>query len=496
MPVTSDADAVDPEVGTFDLILIGTGIAGLNALYAATYYLPKGARVLLIDEKDGAGGMWTVAYDFVRLHQPHGMFTVGDLRWNWQKPSDYLAARDEVRNHLEAALAVVMEKFRVSVRFGHVATSCEEVSTSEGWKARVAYHPTGQPNSTATAMADLAIHASGLNYQIPEPLALSSDRVVSIRPQDLTEALQNRPDAAVCVVGGGKTGMDTVTSLLDENPVREIVLLKGKGTNFFSRDKYFPTGMKRWSQGQVVSRVFHDMATHFDGDNEDALIDHFRQHHSVDGSPDNRLFVFGILSEAEKARIERGATAIIGDYLSDVRDTANGPEMVLRSGATRQVADGTIVVNCTGTVFRTATVSDAGSCVSPHDTILTIAPHRSVHVLTSVGGFFLTHLHFRGRLRSSGMYVLDQSALFLANRMAWVGAACAQSYLNQVLAVQTLPFLLLNQCGLDMDRWHPFPRRAIAFAKLKLGAKKDIAHCQRALDRVAERFDAHCRPVA
>jgi NADPH-dependent 2,4-dienoyl-CoA reductase/sulfur reductase-like enzyme len=63
-------DAMFGEVGTVldsaslagaiqcDLAVVGAGVAGLNALYAAAQYLPKSARVLLIDQKDGPAGMW------------------------------------------------------------------------------------------------------------------------------------------------------------------------------------------------------------------------------------------------------------------------------------------------------------------------------------------------------------------------------------------------------------------------------------------------------
>jgi phytoene dehydrogenase-like protein len=36
---------------TYDLVVVGAGIAGLNALNSAAEYLPKGARVLLLDQK-------------------------------------------------------------------------------------------------------------------------------------------------------------------------------------------------------------------------------------------------------------------------------------------------------------------------------------------------------------------------------------------------------------------------------------------------------------
>ena len=35
----------DAETACYDLVVVGAGIAGLNALYAAVQYLPKNARV-------------------------------------------------------------------------------------------------------------------------------------------------------------------------------------------------------------------------------------------------------------------------------------------------------------------------------------------------------------------------------------------------------------------------------------------------------------------
>ena len=75
----------------YELVVVGAGIAGLNALYAAVQYLPPEARVLLVDQKSLAGGMWNVAYHYARLHQPHPMFTVGDMKWSWRRPAAYLA---------------------------------------------------------------------------------------------------------------------------------------------------------------------------------------------------------------------------------------------------------------------------------------------------------------------------------------------------------------------------------------------------------------------
>ena len=48
-----------PAAPLFDLVVIGAGIAGLNALAAAADLLPKDARVALVDANARPGGMWT-----------------------------------------------------------------------------------------------------------------------------------------------------------------------------------------------------------------------------------------------------------------------------------------------------------------------------------------------------------------------------------------------------------------------------------------------------
>jgi thioredoxin reductase len=485
----------DAGTACYDLVVVGAGIAGLNALYAAVQYLPKNARVLLIDQKAGAGGMWNTAYDYVRLHQPHPMFTVGDLKWAWNKPPDYLANRDEVRDHLASSLQAVAKRVGLSTRFGHTVVSCEEVETGRGTRARLTLHPNGQSEQTFAVEAVRAIYASGLNYRLAQPLALSSSNVVSIIPQDLLATLAAHPNAPVCVVGAGKTGMDSVLAVLGDDPGRKVSLIAGRGTNFLNRTKYLPTGLKRWTSGDLISRLFRDLALAFDGDNEDHTIKHFRTRHSTEPDSTNGVFLYGLQSEEENTRVRKGLTKTHSDYLIDVADTTSGVTMTFRSGATESVEPGTIFVNCTGSFFRGDDLEARQTVLSPNGAVLRIVARDGFHFLTSVSGFFAPHLLYRDALKGRGFYTLDHDGLFRENRNAWIGASAAQAYMNQVIAVQTLPMTLLDRCGLDFDRWYPLPRRLGGLLQMKSSAARDIAHCRKVLDRVAERFKAHCGPL-
>lgn len=490
---TGVEDAQKLQGQEFDLVVIGAGIAGLNALYAASEYLPKGARALLLDQKGRPGGMWNTAYDYVRLHQPHPMFTVGDLKWNWRKPRDYLAAREEVQSHLNRSLEPVAKKLDFRAAFGQTVSQCTEVETPQGPRAEIIFHPNSN-DQVAKVTAKRAIHASGLNYEVAEPLPLSSKKVVSIIPQELRATLQAHPDAPVVVVGGGKTAMDTVLATLSISPGRKVSLVKGRGTNFLNRTKYVPTGLKRWTSGELVSRLFRDMALTFDGTNEEESITHFRVNHSTDPDGDNGVFLYGLQSEEEAAKIKAGVTATFTDYLEDVVDDP-APVLAMRSGAAIPTADGSIIVNCTGSFFRTEALADPMPLISPNNCILTINARDGFHFLTSVSGFFMTHLLYRDHLRGQGFYRLDLEDLFGKDRNAWVGASAAQAYMNQVIAVQTLPMTLLDRCGLDLDRWYPLPRRMAGLLRMKATATRDIAHCRKTLDHVAKRFDVLAAPL-
>lgn len=483
---TPEAD-VDQHVETYDIVVVGAGIAGLNALYAATHYLPRTAKALLIDQKPRAGGMWNTAYDYVHLHQPHPMFTVGDLKWKWSRSKGYLAARDEVQAHLSASLHTISDRVHLDVYMEHTVIDSREVKTTAGYRAELRFHPNGSPDAERTVLAHRVIHAPGLNYKVAAPLQLSSKAVHSIIPQDLRPTLAAHSNAPVYVVGGGKTGMDTVLAALAQDPKRPVTLINGRGTTFFNRTKYLPTGLQRWTSGTLVSRFFHDLASTFDGDNEDAIIEHVRRRYSTDPAASDDVFLYGLQSEEEHARIQSGLSTTLCTYLDDVIDEPRGPQMILRNGEHQEVETGSIFVNCSGSFFR-GEVAQPQPCQSPKGTITSLTARDGFHFLTSVCGFFVTHLLYRDLLRGKGFYTVDHEALFRQNRNAWVGASAAQAYMNQAIAVQNLPLRLLDKCGLDLDRWYPLPRRAIALFQMKSGLDRDVAHCRQVLDRVAARF--------
>ena len=116
----------DVAVESCDVCIVGAGIAGLNALYVASRYLSRDQKVILIDRRERVGGMWVDTYPYVRLHQPHGLFTAGNIKWTLGKDRSYLATKREVLDHFEHCLNVIKQRVQVDELFGWALESHDE----------------------------------------------------------------------------------------------------------------------------------------------------------------------------------------------------------------------------------------------------------------------------------------------------------------------------------------------------------------------------------
>ncbi|MCB1750018.1 MAG: potassium transporter [Gammaproteobacteria bacterium] len=464
----------------------------MNALEVASQYLPRGARVMLVERRARSGGMWCDTYDYVHLHQPHPMFTAGDVEWTLGAPPQHLASKPEILDHFQRCHARVREHFTLDERFGWAYVAHEEVAVGDGWQVEVQVRPLGGDGGATTVRARHCIRAFGFEAPRNPPLELSSTAVASLSPDGgglLGPAAVN-PDKPVWVVGGGKTGMDTAHAVLSAWPGREVNLLVGRGTAFMSRDRSFPTGLRRWWGGKLTLRTFTDLARRFDGDNEQEVFAHFMRRYAVTLDPGFGQYLLGLMSEAENAFIRAGIREYVKDYLVDVVDADGVPMMVLRSGARRPVVPGTVFVNCTGYVLRGPTHYEP--YVSPHGTVVTVSPNAGIHILTTFASYFLTHLLYLGKLQAVPLYEVDHHALLAANRTAMPFVCMAQILYNLLLILDAVPMSVMRGCGLDFDRWFPLPRRIAAGLHLDRNKADYRAHCRRTLDRVRARFGIRC----
>src|SRR5262249_52406155 len=154
----------------------GAGLAGMNALFVASRYLDRNQRVILIDRRPRVGGMWVDTYPYVRLHQPHELFTAGNIAWTLGRDRGYLATKDEVLGQFEHCLDVLKGQIRVDEFLGWAMVSHDVADGT------VTINCTSSDGRPLVIKAKRLIKAAGFAVTPNDPLNVSSSRVRSVSP--------------------------------------------------------------------------------------------------------------------------------------------------------------------------------------------------------------------------------------------------------------------------------------------------------------------------
>jgi thioredoxin reductase len=478
------------DVERCDVCIVGAGIAGLNALFVASRYLSHDQKVILVDSRARVGGMWVDTYPYVRLHQPHAMFTAGNIPWTLGKDPAHLATKGEVLDHFEHCLDVIREQIQVDDYFGWTFESHDEIDGVVRSTCR------SGDGSTMVVESTRLIKAYGLGVTPNDPLEVSSTRVHSVSPDycDVRAGDIRASDTPVWIIGGGKTAMDTAHALITEYPGRQVNLVAGRGTFFSTRDRFFVKGARRWWGGTLLATVAAQIVKRFDGTNEAEVQEWFRAAYGTFVTPGADNFVLGVLSEAENETISAGLNDVVMDYLEDVIDSNETTELVFRSGSTKSVEAGSWIINCTGYVDFDREypyepyVSASGAVVSINVTSATLH-------LPAFQGYFLAHLLFLDKLKVVPLYEVDLQQLRETSHVAFPYVLFTLAQHNLSVIFDNVPSSVFNENGLDFDNWYPMTRRLPATARFMLTHRRSRDRAQRALDTVRERFDVRCGPL-
>lgn len=480
--------ADDPTI--HEVCVVGAGISGLNALVVAAGHLPRNAPAVVVDSRPRAGGMWVDAYDYVRLHQPHPIFTAGNIKWQLDAPPSHLASRTEVLDHLRHCLDVAGSRLTLDERFGWTYLGHTERAGLVDVRLQA---PDGTTHELVTRRL---VKAFGHHVRPSEPLPTTSSRVRSITPETLDLEALRQGDAPVWIVGGGKTAMDAAHRIITEVPGREVHLMAGPGTIFARRETFFPTGPRRWRGGTPINTMAREVSDRYDGTNEAAVNDWFRPTYGTGPVADAATYYSAYLSDAENRVIADGLRTAERTYFADAVDRDDGDvDVVDRDGRSRRTAPGSWILNCTGFLLRD--VPDHEPYASTTGNVLSIQMRSSTFgAFSSFAGYFTTHLMFHGRLGDVPLYELDLVGLQRKEPSAVIYASLVLTMHNLSLIVDALPKRVLTQCGLDFNLWYPLPRQAAGVARFLATHHRKRRHDQRTLDTIARRHGVRCGPLA
>ena len=215
-----------------DYLVIGAGAMGMA--FVDTLVSDTNSTIVMVDRYARPGGHWTIAYPYVRLHQPSAFYGVNSRhlgenqidKVGWNKGLSELASGDEVCAYYSL---VMYQTFLPS--------------------GRVRYYPKhefighGEFRSILTGKVfqvgdkTRIVHATYMNVKVPSmrpPPHEVAHGVKLISPNNLPSI--DRPYGGYTVVGAGKTGIDACLWLLarDIDP-QKISWIMPRDSWFFER---------------------------------------------------------------------------------------------------------------------------------------------------------------------------------------------------------------------------------------------------------------------
>lgn len=456
--MSGNGEPASSETLDCDLCIVGAGYAALNGLNAAAKYLPKGARVVVIDKNQGWGGQWLHQYDFVRLHQPYRMFTAGDQQWALRRDPSYLATRREVLDHLGSVPKVSAGELAVEPLFGHTYRG----HRVQDGRAEIEVLPMAQGGRPRKLRAKRLLKGTGAQIEVLPPLALSSTRVRSVAVSDpvLTSAEFLESYAPVYVIGSGKTAMDTVRHLAQSRGTRRrsLNIVIGSGMWFFLRDHLYPSGAKRIAQGTLAAATFLRVVELFDGQNEvDVMATMAREKKLINVFGQAGNCRYGMLSLSERDEVLRSVDQIHRGHLVDV----DGTQMILRDGGQQrsvEVAEGSWFINCTThlkPVPHEPVLQDGGVVCAP----------QSILGFSGTSAYYATHLWFREALTEVAPH-FHRVHLEVEPKLRFAPQVAVMVMANMMQIVPRLPSAIGRNFQGDFNKWYPWHRRLLMLARI------------------------------
>lgn len=170
----------------YDLVIVGAGFSGLNALAAAVEFHPH-LKIAVIEATDHIGGHWNTTYSFVRLH--HAGYGIGSHGLVGKNNT-----RSDILSYAGRVVDDIMTRADLDVTFlwntRYNGTSAGTVRTSNG-------------TLTAGRVIDT------VRYGLPAGVS-ANNKPLGILPRELSEL---PPASSYVIIGSGKTAMETLRYL-------------------------------------------------------------------------------------------------------------------------------------------------------------------------------------------------------------------------------------------------------------------------------------------
>ncbi|ATY59159.1 Flavin monooxygenase [Cordyceps militaris] len=212
-----------------DLIIIGAGIAGINAAYRYQESSPGKRSYAVLEARESIGGTWDL-FRYPGIRSDSDIFTFA-FQWNPWPRKEALADGHDIKQYLiDSATKTGIIKH---IRLGHKVTSIDWQSEASRWK--VTTSSPGSAKEPATTLYSRFIYLATGYYDYDEPLQTTIPGIGDfqgdvIHPQ-FWPADYDYTGKNVVVIGSGATAVTIVPSMTDR--AAHVTMLQRSPTYIF-----------------------------------------------------------------------------------------------------------------------------------------------------------------------------------------------------------------------------------------------------------------------
>lgn len=442
------------------------------------------ASVFCIDKRELPGGCWHDFYPFVALHQPHTVFGVNGEQWDFKDPN-VLAPRDDVLRHFQAFVQGGMPPGFV-FKGGTAYVDCRRKADGSGLlEVRV------DDGAAATWQARHVIDARGFDYGqhleatengLTDHCGPGWDEVdMASLPQ---RCVERSPGAArmFVLIGGGKSGTDAALWLAENKlPGDEVVMITGRKKLFFCRDKLFQTQPSYSLSYPCFVELVQKMVYDWNGSNATEVLHRAEADGyliSV-GEGQAQTCLLGILSKAEKQRVEGSTRIISNDHFVGCEVKDGTTRVTMMSGAVLETQKEAVLVNCRSSAQeRLNALTWDVHPFRPDGSVC----FGSLLGFTGPTNYLMTILYVKGKLASMPLYGFSPDVCQEFDSQ-WTLEFMCRLAANMLNVRKRLGLLEMCHFTIDLNRWQPMPRQLLAFGRFWLARRRFIkkaeAHCRR-----------------
>lgn len=325
-----------------DYLVIGSG--AISMAFVDTMLDQSNANFIIVDKHHLPGGHWNDAYSFVRLHQPSALYGVSSTELGTGKIDQTgpnkgfyeLASGPELLAYFEK---VMVDRLLASGRVKYLPL--------HEYKGGGKVVSLLSDDTYQVKITKYLVDGTFFNTSVPSTHTRNykvNNGVTCVAPNDLPKLAHKF--SHFCIVGGGKTAMDTGVWLLSNGAKPDSVSWVCPRDSWLINRNITQPGKAFFKN--TAGAVFKQFEAMLNATSIEDLFLRLEQAGNMLRINQNvapTMFHYATISEGEVEHLSRITQVIRGEYVAQI----NSSEMIMKSDAAYSMPSNTLYIDCTAT---------------------------------------------------------------------------------------------------------------------------------------------------